>query len=128
MENIKHDLSSEADIKRMVDSFYEKVNADETLSPVFNEFAQVNWEKHLPKMYSFWNKVLFAKGEYKGNPFAAHLPLPVDQVHFEKWVAIFEENMDELFSGPVAESTKLRARSIAHVFQSKLAYLNKNAS
>ncbi|MEE9437717.1 MAG: group III truncated hemoglobin [Saprospiraceae bacterium] len=122
---ILHDITTEEDIKLMVDRFYDKVNEDAELSYIFNHFAKVDWETHLPKMYSFWKKLLFAKGDYKGNPFQAHIPLPVSAVHFEKWVALFVENMDELFAGEIAENTKLRAKSIAHVFQSKLEYFNK---
>ena len=119
-----HDPKSEADIRHMVDTFYDKVNADDTLSPVFNDFAKVDWEHHLPRMYAFWNSVLFARGDYKGNPFMKHIPLPVSKDHFERWVALFVENMDQHFEGPVAEDAKQRARSIAHIFQSKLAHIH----
>lgn len=53
------DITSEADIKLMVDSFYQKVNEDDLLGPVFNDIAQVNWENHLPRMYSFWESLIF---------------------------------------------------------------------
>lgn len=126
MEEKKQDIKTEEDVKRMVDTFYDRINADPLLSPIFNGFAKVNWKAHLPKMYAFWNSVLFAKGDYKGNPFARHIPLPVDHQHFERWVKIFDQNMDDLFEGEVAESTKIRAKSIAHIFQSKLKFINQN--
>ncbi len=122
---MKRDIETKKDIKLMVDSFYDKVNANKVLSPVFNDFAKVDWDSHLPKMYEFWSKIIFAKGDYNGNPFQAHVSLPVDAKHFAQWVELFVENMDELFEGDVAESTKTRARSIAHVFESKLAFMNK---
>ncbi len=125
MQNSKPDLNSEQDIELMVDSFYAKVNHDQLLSLVFNDFSKVDWNTHLPKMYRFWNTLILGKQSYKGNPFAAHVPLPVDKTHFDRWVQLFEENMDELFAGDVAEQTKLRARSIAHIFQSKLEYINQ---
>lgn len=65
----KYDIKTKEDVKLMVDSFYDKVNADEILSPIFNDFSKVNWDKHLPKMYDFWSSVLFAEGNYKGNTF-----------------------------------------------------------
>ena len=125
MQNCKPDLNSDQDIELMVDSFYAKVNHDQLLSLVFNDFSKVDWNTHLPKMYRFWNTLILGKQSYKGNPFAAHVPLPVDKTHFDRWVQLFEENMDELFAGDVAEQTKLRARSIAHIFQSKLEYINQ---
>ncbi|WKN46426.1 group III truncated hemoglobin [Tunicatimonas pelagia] len=125
MQNSKQDISTEKDIELMVDSFYAKVNHDQLLSFVFNDFSKVDWNKHLPKMYRFWNTLILNKQSYKGNPFAAHVPLLVDKTHFDRWVQLFEENMDELFAGDVAEQTKLRARSIAHIFQSKLEHINQ---
>lgn len=123
MKNKLQDIANKDDIKIMVDSFYDKVNDDDILSSVFNEFSKVNWDTHLPKMYDFWNTLIFAKAEYKGNPFAKHIPLPVDKTHFERWILLFNQNMDELFEGEIAEATKQRASSIAHIFQSKLRFI-----
>ena len=119
----KGDLRNEGDIKLMVDTFYDKVNRDESLSYVFNDFAKVDWESHLPRMYAFWSNVLFATGTYRGNPFQKHIPLPVDKTHFDQWIKLFIENMDEHFEGEIAERAKLRAESIAHIFQTKLSHI-----
>ena len=109
----------------MVDSFYKRVNQDPLLSPVFNDFAAVDWEKHLPRMYSFWNTLILGAQSYKGSPFDVHIPLPVNQSHFDRWVALFEQNVDQGFKGSKAEEAKLRARSIAHIFRTKLDMINK---
>ncbi|MFN8416982.1 MAG: group III truncated hemoglobin [Cytophagaceae bacterium] len=125
MSTDKHDIQSEADIVLMVDTFYDRVNKDDLLSNIFNNVAQVDWQAHLPKMYRFWNTLIFGAQSYKGAPFDAHVGLPVDATHFDRWVLLFEATLDDLFQGEVTEQTKLRARSIAHVFQSKLAFLNQ---
>ncbi|MCC9136468.1 group III truncated hemoglobin [Pontibacter silvestris] len=114
------DIENEADIKLLVDTFYSNVNNDELLAPVFNEFAQVNWERHLPVMYTFWSSVLFGSTAYKGQPFPKHLRLPIEQTHFNRWVSLFTSTVDKLFKGPKAEDTKFRASSIARIFQMKL--------
>lgn len=124
MKDNKQDIRTEEDIILMVNSFYEKVNQDSLLSYVFNDFAQVDWNSHLPKMYSFWNTLIFAKQSYKGNPFAAHIPLPIKAEHFDKWIQLFNQNIDEHFVGEVAEQTKQRAFSIATIFQSKMLFEN----
>ncbi len=121
---IKKDIDSAEDIKLMVDSFYDKVNKDEMLSYVFNDYAKVNWQSHLPKMYNFWGSMLLGEQSYKGNPFFPHISLPIEKKHFERWVSLFVKNIDEHFQGNTAENTKLRAKSIAHIFQSKLEFLN----
>ena len=125
MQNNRHDIQYEKDVELMVDCFYEKVNQDELLSYVFNDFSKVDWNSHLPTMYRFWNTLIFGKQSYKGNPFAAHLPLPIDKAHFHQWLKLFEENINELFKCEVAEQVKLKARSIAHIFYSKLEYINQ---
>ena len=119
------DIRNSGDVKQMVDSFYERVNHDDILSPVFNDFAGVDWESHLPRMYAFWNSILFGTAEYQGRPFPKHLPLPIDESHFERWLSLFETNIDTQFEGPVAEEAKLRAQSIARIFQNKLAFMRK---
>lgn len=126
MQNNKHDIQTEADIKLMVDSFYNKVNNDELLSQVFNDFSQVDWNSHLPTMYRFWNTLILGKQSYKGNPFAKHVPLPINKKHFTRWLQLFEENIDLHFTGEVAENTKIRAKSIAYIFQSKLEFMNSH--
>ena len=118
-ENLK-EIKSQQEIKEMVDAFYDKVNRDELLSPVFNDFAGVHWEKHLPVMYSFWGSILLGEFTYKGNPFLKHIPLPIDKQHFDRWLQLFMETIDEHFTGDVAEEAKQRASSIAGIFQYKL--------
>ncbi|MFT2007054.1 group III truncated hemoglobin [Pontibacter sp. 13R65] len=110
------DIESEADIKLLVDNFYEQVNTDELLSPVFNEFAKINWDTHLPVMYSFWSTVLFGSVAYKGQPFPKHLRLPIGKAHFERWVLMFTATVDKLFAGARAEDIKFKAKSIAPYF------------
>jgi hemoglobin len=120
---MKRDIQTAADIKFMVDSFYEKVNHDNLLSPVFNDFAQVDWEVHLPKMYSFWESILFSTATYQGSPFQKHLPLPIQNQHFDRWISIFVSNVDQHFTGKVTEEAKHRANTIAHIFKTKLNHL-----
>lgn len=125
---MKKDIQTIEDVKQMVDSFYDKVNQDELLSPVFNGFAQVDWETHLPIMYSFWGSILLGEPRYTGHPFAKHISLPIDKNHFERWVSLFSENVDNQFEGKNAEEAKLRAKTIGSIFQHKLAYIRNQQS
>ncbi len=120
---MKSDIKTHDDVVHLVDTFYEKVNKDPLLSPVFNQIAQVDWNHHLPKMYRFWQTLIFGEALYKGNPFAAHIPLPLSDDHFSRWLDLFNETLTELFVGPVADKTMERARSIAHIFKSKLQFI-----
>ncbi len=117
------DITTEADVKRLVDAFYEKVNADELLSPVFNGVAHVDWAHHLPVMYTFWSSVLLGTASYHGRPFPKHLALPVGREHFDRWLQLFTGTVDALFEGDKAEEAKMRGYSIAQVFQYRMGLL-----
>jgi hemoglobin len=114
------DLSTEADIVKLVDTFYNRVNADPLLRPVFNDVAQVNWDTHLPTMYDFWSSVLLGTSRYKGRPFAKHFPLPIKAEHFKQWLALFHASVDELFEGAKATDAKARAQSIGAMFEHRM--------
>jgi hemoglobin len=121
----KQDIYTESDVKQLVDTFYASVNADDLLSPVFNDVAKIDWPHHLPAMYSFWNTLLFGKMDYKGQPFPKHLALPIEPRHFERWLHIFTATVDSLFAGEKAEEAKHRAASIAHLFQYKMGFCRR---
>jgi hemoglobin len=121
-ENLR-DINSVEDVKTFVDAFYVKVNKDDLLSPIFNDFAQIDWEHHMPQMYEFWSSVLFGTMSYKGRPFPKHARLPVKQQHFERWLQLFWTTIDQNFKGPVAEDVKQRAWNIAIMFQYKLGLI-----
>ncbi|HNV30948.1 MAG TPA: group III truncated hemoglobin [Cyclobacteriaceae bacterium] len=110
-------LETRSEIKILVDKFYEKVNQDSLLAPVF---AHVDWPHHLPIMYNFWASMLLGEQSYQGNPFQKHVPLPLKADHFDQWLKLFGETVDENFEGDRAQEVKERARSIARVFQHKL--------
>jgi hemoglobin len=122
-----NDIAGLADIKILVDGFYTKVQADEILAPVFAARIPADaWGKHLERMYSFWNTVLFLERTYKGNPFAKHATLPIDGAHFERWLGLFTATVDKHFVGEKADEAKQRAKSMAMIFTAKLKHLRAN--
>lgn len=118
------DIANDEDVKLLVDQFYDRVSQDELLSPIFNDVAQVDWEHHLPTMYSFWSSMLLRSATYKGRPWPKHAPLPVRQEHFERWVSLFCQTVDRLFQGPKANEAKSTALSIADTFQTRFGIFN----
>ncbi len=120
MQQNRRQISSDEDVKTLVDSFYQKVTADELLSPIFNDLAQVNWEEHLPTMYRFWGSLLLRRNSYQGQPWPKHAVLPVNTAHFARWLGLFKETVDGLFVGEKATEAKNIASSIADTFQNRL--------
>lgn len=123
--NATADIATRADIVRLVDSFYRLVREDEILGPIFDDVAQVDWAAHLPKMYDFWEAVLFGRPTFKGNPLAVHLALAqktsLTSHEFDRWVALFHVTVEELFEGEVADMARLRASRIAMTMQHHLS-------
>ena len=114
------------DIKLLVDAFYHKVKEDELLGPIFNERIQDRWPIHLEKMYRFWQTVLLEEYTYNGRPFPPHAQLPVGPEHFTRWLALFTQTVDELFSGEKAREAKWRADKMATIFMAKIDYFRNN--
>ena len=121
----QQDILSLEDVKKLVDTFYGKVQQDPLFAPVFNERIQ-DWPVHLEKMYRFWQTVLLDEQTYSGSPFHPHASLPVDQSHFKEWMNLFTQTIDELFSGQKATEAKWRAGKMAEMFQLKIEHNRNN--
>lgn len=115
-----NDIVVRDDVKKLVDTFYDKVRADALIGPLF---SHVDWPHHLPIMYNFWSSMLLGDQSYRGNPLQKHLPLPLQRDHFDRWLKLFTETVEENFSGDKAEEVKMRARSIAGIFQVKMGLM-----
>jgi hemoglobin len=116
------DIATIEDIKLLVNTFYTKVQKDALIGPIFNEKMQGRWPEHLETMYKFWQTILLEQHTYSGSPFPPHKHLPVDQSHFTRWIEIFTKTVDSLFIGILAEEAKMRAVSMASMFQHKIEY------
>ena len=121
----KKDLQNLDDIRTLVDNFYGKVRSDELLAPIFNERIRDNWPVHLEKMYRFWQTVLLGEHTYMGSPFPPHANLPVDKSHFEQWLKLFKETLDEQFSGEKTAEAKWRADKMAEMFLLRINYFRE---
>ena len=122
----KEDITALEDIKRLVDTFYNRVRQDSLLGPIFDEKIQDRWAQHLAKMYTFWQTLLLDEYTYQGRPFPPHAQLPLEAAHFNRWLEIFEETVNDLFQGPVAEEAKARGHKMAALFQVKLEHIRQS--
>lgn len=124
----KKDILSLEDVKLLVDTFYGKVREDELIGPIFDERIQDRWPEHLTKMYTFWQTVLLGEHTYYGSPFPPHAKLPVEKIHFERWLTLFSETLNELFTGEIAEEAMWRANKMAEMFQFKIHHYRQNST
>ena len=118
---IRRDLESTADVELLVRRFYRAAIPDPLLGPVFHD-AGVDWSEHVPKVAAFWSDRLLGAGEYRGNVIGAHQPV-LDAVgfgeeHLARWLELWDETVDELFSGARAELAKARAATAGEAMTS----------
>ncbi|MEZ5344207.1 MAG: group III truncated hemoglobin [Pyrinomonadaceae bacterium] len=118
---MKTDIENRADIDRLMISFYEKVMKDETIGYLFTEVAKLDLDHHLPVIGDFWETLLFQTGNYQRhgrNPLRVHAGIHEKSSlylhHFERWLEIFGECVNENFEGERADFMKLRAGMIAN--------------
>ena len=113
----KEDIKTREDVYLLVSSFYDKVRADSTLGPFFNETIK-DWDEHLQHLTTFWESSLFLKTKYTGNPLEAHTKVDakhnnsITELHFGIWLNLWYQTIEELFEGDYAENAKRRARKM----------------
>jgi len=121
---MKKDIHNREGIMLLVDTFYKNVALNKQIGPIFTDVAKVDWSHHLPKMYDFWESILFGKAIYKGNPMLTHFALneqtPLQTEAFETWKNLFFQTVDDLFVGENADLIKQKAQSIADLMHFKI--------
>ncbi|PWK85761.1 group III truncated hemoglobin [Fulvimonas soli] len=100
----------ESAIARLVDRFYDQVQADPVLGPVFDPVVH-DWPAHKRLLVSFWCSVALRANSYRGNPMAAHRSLPIDAGHFEHWLGLWRATCRELLDeAPAAQMIEYAER------------------
>jgi len=121
---MKNDITNKADIEVLINFFYDKVKKDEKIGFIFNKIIGSDWSHHLPLMYDFWNMVLFSQPGYAGNPTRKHVEIdkkiPLQKEHFDRWLELWNETVDNLFIGEIANEAKNRASLMANLISIKV--------
>lgn len=120
------DIVSINEIQLLVNSFYDKIKLDPVLGPIFYAVIQDRWPQHLEKMYRFWQTVLLDERTYFGAPFPPHANLPLTKDHFDIWLSLWYETIDNFFTGAKADEAKWRSSRMAEVFLAKIEYYRNN--
>lgn len=126
------DIETRQDLENLMQAFYSKALSDEIIGFIFTEVAKLDLAHHLPIIVDFWEMVLFQsvnfQEKYGRSPMQVHLQLnektPLKKEHFARWLKIFNQTIDENFTGEKAEMAKMRAVSIANTMLIKFASQN----
>lgn len=99
-------------IEHLVRTFYDRARRDPLIGPVFERHVS-DWQAHIGRMCDFWSSVTLMSGRYHGQPLAAHLPLPIDTPHFERWLGLFAQAARDVCPPAAAALFVERAHRIA---------------
>jgi len=125
------DLTTREDIEFLVDEFYKSIIEDDLIGHFFTEIVKLDWDKHMPLMYDFWETTLLGNMKYGGNPMLKHIELHGKEAlkpeHFDRWSARWESAITKNFRGGKAEKAIQRARQIAHLMQLKIEQYSTTA-
>jgi len=121
---MKNDITNKTDIEVLVNFFYDKVKKDDKIGFIFHKIIGTDWSHHLPVMYDFWNMVLFSKPGYGGNPTRVHVDLDkkiqLQKEHFDRWLQLWNETIDNLYEGEIANEAKNRGMLMANLISIKV--------
>jgi hemoglobin len=121
------DIETRDDCEALVRAFYKRAFEDPLIGWLFTDVARLDLEAHVPRITSFWETVLLGARSYGGGAFRPHAELHMKAelraAHFERWLVLWGETVDELFAGERAELAKSHAYRVAHAFHGRLATL-----
>ena len=127
----KNDITNRSDIYTLVSQFYSKVKSNTILGPIFNTAIQ-DWDKHIEQLTTFWQSSLFLNTKYTGNPIKTHITVDqnnqnnLTQMHFGIWLNLWLETIDQLYTGPIANTAKNKARKMSSFIFLKIFEARKN--
>ena len=118
------DLADRADVDALLRRFYGRVLVDDVLAEPFTDVRVAGLDSHIPKMCDFWETVLFRAGHYRGSALHAHRHVhhrtPLSARHFVCWLTTWNNTIDEMHRGPIAEHAKVQAARIAWAMHHRL--------
>jgi hemoglobin len=118
------DIETRDDCERLVRTFYGAALEDPIIGWIFTDVARLDLEAHIPVLTDFWDTLLLGARSYDRGAFHPHATLhakvPLRAGHFDRWLALWYETLNELFAGPRAEAAKAHAFRLANAFRSRL--------
>jgi hemoglobin len=100
--------------------------ADERIGWIFTDVAELDLEAHVPVISAFWATNLLGAKSYSGGAFGPHArlhekaPGGLRQEHFERWLVLWCQTVDEFYDGPIAAAAKVHALRLANAFYGRV--------
>lgn len=117
------DIETKEDLAFLMEAFYTKMLKDEVVGYIFTDVAKLDLKKHLPSLTNFWENMLLNTNGYKKDVMGIHLNLnqqeKLQPEHFERWLFLLSEAINEHFYGETAQKMLKNAQNIAKMMQIK---------
>ena len=123
---MQEDKITKENINTLIMSFYAKILKDDLVGPIFiaklgDDMSSDHWVTHLESILNFWSSLALGERNYDGNLFLPHTQLgELTRAHFERWLKLFAETLDEVYIAGIAEKFKERSLIIAGNFMRNL--------
>ena len=118
------------DIRVLIEPFYQRVRADETLGPIFHAKigeTDAEWAPHLAKIENFWANVMLHERAYQGNPLMKHAAVrEIQPAHFARWLDLFEQTAREVLCERKATAFNILARRIGRSLSMGIAVMRSD--
>lgn len=104
-------------IEAMVRRFYDYALADDLLGPMFRKTIG-DLEEHYRIVQDFWSHALLGTDRYnRGTPYVHHTHLQVEEEHFDRWMAAFEQAVEDTLPADLADLALKRAQHMTESFR-----------
>jgi hemoglobin len=120
----KRDIENREDLVLLLEAFYSKAFKDDLIGRFFIEVVPLDLATHIPVIADFWESVILGAHAYRKNVMEVHQHIhalsAIKKEHLDRWVSLFQQNIDDHFAGTKATLMKQRAASIATLMDIKL--------
>ncbi|SCA56309.1 conserved hypothetical protein [Candidatus Terasakiella magnetica] len=103
-------------LRVMLTAFYDDVQKDEMIGPIFTKkigTTEEDWAPHMERVVKFWTSVLLNSKEYGGGFMIKHAALPkLEMDHFRRWMEIFMRAVEQHFATSQSIEITIKAQEL----------------
>jgi hemoglobin len=115
---MKSDIEGPDDIRNLIDEFYHRAGSDTLLGPIFSRLKDSRPDKKL--LYIYWRTALLNGNSEAQETFPKHIEKMLSPRHFTRWLTLFLQTIDDLYTGQNAQKVKTIVIKKSEEFQTSL--------
>lgn len=112
----KFDTITEDNLKVFTKAFYDAVQEDDLLGPVFTSrigTTDEDWAPHMERVNLFWTSLMLNKGVFKGKMVPIHNQIPnLETGHFRRWMEIFMATVNDHYAISPSLDLTIKAQTV----------------